>query len=461
MRRIGEILVGARAISEKVRDEVLAYMKQHRVSFGTAVLELGAISEDALLRALSVQTGAPPVGPRELAAIPPDLIRLVPQKLAEKHIALPFRKVGRTLYLAMAHPRDNPGADEIAFLTGLSVVRHVAVTARLGVALEKYYGIPAPASQKTLVAKLDGPVQPSAPPALPLPEAEDADVPMVKKLPSGFFRIPLSEGPTDPWELASDPVATAVEEEMVIETQAPASRTRSVLEPLDFIPVHADEEPELAGSPLADARSHPQDPRDALRGGAAASRAPSTSPAPSSHSASSAASGPAAGARPGKEESVPGPLARTLATANETEEVGMAILESLRQKLDTVALFLVQGERVAGWLVRPEPISPAREFSVPFSEPSFFSSLRNTTGFFAGPSPDTAANRQILESIGLRYPAVIGVIPVTVRGKTILFLLGEAVGGARALHIPVLRRHATMISVALEILALKRKLATM
>jgi hypothetical protein len=154
-------------------------------------------------------------------------------------------------------------------------------------------------------------------------------------------------------------------------------------------------------------------------------------------------------------------LAKRLAEAEGTEEVGMAILDSLRKKLDTVALFLVQGERVAGWLVRPEPPEYAKDFSVPFSEPSFFSGLRNTTGFFAGPCPDTAANRKILESIGLRFPVVLGVVPVTVRGKTILFLLGEAVGGARALQIPVLRRHASMTALALEILALRRKLAAL
>jgi hypothetical protein len=450
MRRIGEILVGARAITEKVRDETLAYMKTHRVCFGTAILEGGGISEDALLRALSVQTGAPPVGGRDLAAVPPDVIRLVPQKLAEKHAALPFRKVGRTLYIAMSHPRNNPGADEIAFLTGLSVIRHVAISARLSVALEKYYGIVAPAGLKELVAKLDGSAgapqtghpPPGGEPPDRAPVLDSSEIPVAKKLASGLFRIPLSEGPADPWKLASEPMGTAVEEEeMVIDTQAPAARSRSVLEPLDFIPDHSGEEPESAGVPLPEDFPRSGDPREVLRG----TRPPQ-----------------AVRAKPvQKAEASADALAKRLAEAEGTEEVGMAILDSLRKKLDTVALFLVQGERVAGWLVRPEPPEYAKDFSVPFSEPSFFSGLRNTTGFFAGPCPDTAANRKILESIGLRFPVVLGVVPVTVRGKTILFLLGEAVGGARALQIPVLRRHASMTALALEILALRRKLAAL
>src|SRR5512140_2457144 len=177
MKRIGEILVGARAISERVRDDVLAYMKSHRVPFGTAILELGAIGEDAFLRALSVQAGSPPVTGKELAEIPADVIRIVPQKLAEKHRALPFRKVGRSLYLAMEHPRDSPGADEIAFLTGLTIVRHVAVKARLCVALEKHYGIPAEPQMRALAAKLDGAAGGKPEPdAVPPPERDETPV---------------------------------------------------------------------------------------------------------------------------------------------------------------------------------------------------------------------------------------------------------------------------------------------
>ena len=441
MRRIGEILLGARAITKEVLDETLSYAKTHRVSFGTAILEMGAITEDALLRALSVQTGAPPVGARDLAAVPPDLIRLVPQKLAEKHTALPFRKVGRTLYVAMAHPRDTTGGDEIAFLTGLSVVRHVAIMARLLVALEKYYGLLAPPSQKALVSRLDGAILTGQPTPAPMPEAKPADLAAVTKLPSGVFHIPLSDGPADPWMLSSEPRSAVDDEQIVIETMAPATKTRSVLGPLDFIPDHLDEEPEPAGVPLPETVRRARDPRDALLD-VRAPRQGRASPTAKDDTSISA-------------------LATRLDRAGGTEDVGIAVLESLREKLDTVALFLVQGDRVSGWLTRPEPAKSPKEFSVPFSDPSLFTSLRNSTGVFAGPCPDTAANRRILESMGIRYPAIVGVVPVSMRGKTVLFLLGEAVGGAHALQIPALRRHASLTVLALEILALRKKLAAM
>ncbi len=61
----------------------------------------------------------------------------------------------------------------------------------------------------------------------------------------------------------------------------------------------------------------------------------------------------------------------------------------------------------------------------------------------------------------MRYPAIVGVVPVTMRGKTVLFLLGEAVGGSHTLQIPFLRHHASMTALALEILALRKKLAAL
>ena len=104
-RRIGEILVGGRAISAEVRDRALAQQLRSKGRFGTALLELGAIREDLLLRALSVQHGTAPATAGELAEIRPDILRLVPAKLATSLFVVPFKRLGRTLHLAMRDPK--------------------------------------------------------------------------------------------------------------------------------------------------------------------------------------------------------------------------------------------------------------------------------------------------------------------------------------------------------------------
>ena len=398
MKRIGEILVNARAITERTRDDTLAYMRENKVSFGTALLETGGIGEETLLRALSVQSSSPPVGGRELAAIPAEVTRLVPQKLAQKHMALPFRKVGNTLYLAMARPRNNPGTDEIAFLTGMAVLPHVALTVRLIVAMEKYYGVQAPQRLKTLVAKLDGEdpgaVSEASRPAEP-------DLPSPPKAPSAIFRIPFADGPADPWKLSWEPETPVAQPEATLIDDGP------------IVPPG----------------------RGAGRHGPRVKFPP-----------------------PALDAAIVDALGTRLAQASGPDEIGEALLEVLKEKVDTIALFMVKGDAVRGWRSRPAPPSSLSSFSIPFSEPSVFSSLRVTSGFFAGPCPDTPANRRILEQIGVRFPALIGVVPVTLKDRTVVFLVAEAAGGTQALQIPLLRRCAAQAATALEILALQKRL---
>lgn len=405
LKRIGEILVDAKAITEKTRDNTLAFSKANGVTFGTAILETGALSEELLLRALSVQTSSPPASARDLAFIPPGVLRLVPAKLAQKYSVIPFRKVGRTLYLAMIRPWDHRAAAEIEFLTGLTVVRHVAVMARLVVALEKHYGILASARHKTLVAKL-GESTNTAPHATNTASEPRADLPSTPTATSSPSRVPLAKEPLDPWDVPSESAEWTEVDELVLETVESGLSASDVPEPLYLV------------------RETPT---------------PGAAPAPTA-------------------EAGPADLLDQLGHAEDRDEIGSAILESMKVRLRTAALFVVDGDQVTGWMARPEPHKPLREFSLGLSEPSVFSSLRNTVGFFAGLCPDTAANRLILDSLDLRFPAVIGVVPVTTYGNTVLYLLGQAIEGEDALTIPLIRKHAAMTAIALEILALRIRL---
>jgi Type II secretion system (T2SS), protein E, N-terminal domain len=405
LKRIGEILVDARAITEKTRDNTLAFSKANGVTFGTAILETGALSEELLLRALSVQTSSPPASARDLAFIPPGVIRLVPGKLAEKYSVIPFRKVGRTLYLAMIRPWDHRAAAEIEFLTGLTVIRHVAVMARLVVALEKHYGILASPRHKTLAAKLGESTEAAS------PATNTASEPLADRLhaltaASSLSRVPLAEDPLDPWTVLSEPAEATEEDELALEMVEPGLSPSDVQEALYLV------------------RETP---------------APDAAPTPTA-------------------EAGPAGLLDQLGRAEGRDEIGSAILDSMKASLRTAALFAVDGERVSGWMARPEPPKPLRELSLGFSEPSVFSSLRNTVGFFAGLCPDTVADRRILESLGVRFPAVIGVVPVTTYGNTVLYLLGQAIEGEDVLTIPLIKKHAAMTAIALEILALRTRL---
>ena len=99
---IGEILVGAGVISIETRNRVLEYQEWNHVTFGTALLESGELSEQLLLRALSVQFSVPGASAADLESIPADILAMVKSRVAERLSVIPFRKAGRTLHVAMA-----------------------------------------------------------------------------------------------------------------------------------------------------------------------------------------------------------------------------------------------------------------------------------------------------------------------------------------------------------------------
>ena len=388
MRRIGEILVDAKAISEEARDRALAVAKAGHVTFGTAILEAGAIPEHLLLRALSVQSSSPPVEAEELASIPRDVLGLVPGQLARKYSVLPFRKVGRTLHLAMAYPWDGGAAAEIELRTGLAVLRHVAISARIVAALDRHYALAPSRRQEALSDRLDRIHR------MDLPHGE---------APRNVPASPLL--PAHPGSSSARPSLALRDDETLFETVATVRGAEPVALPLEAI-----------AAPLPGSRRawHAPDPL--------------------------------------------GGLPVQLGCAKGRDAIGSAILASLAGCLRTAALFSIEGDRLEGWMSRPEPREPFHRFSVRFSPLSVFSTVRTTARAFAGLFPYTGPNRRILRALGIRFPAVIAVMPIVTDGRIAHGLLGESVGGVDDLPLAQLRRCAAMAGTALEILALRARL---
>lgn len=670
-QRLGDILVGARALSAEMRDKAVAYRAKHKVRIGTALLELGMVAEEILLRALSVQSQTPPARATDLLNIRPDVIRLIPPKLAAKFCVIPFRRSGRSLAVAMRDPKDLPAVDEIAFLTGLSIVPHVALEARILASLERYYNIPLDARFRVLLEKLDrpepqapqapapqapavptasygappqanrptvpslprmettgsiprpyapapvppprplaappvqtGPIPPIPPqaPAGPTPQAgyydpriaqsygtpyrtpgapapypaappapvPQAPMPQIYRpqqapapVPQAYWQPPAPAAPgvqpqrssTDPWGGSTrslDP-ELHTENDLHIETTevtgasgsfekfpaAPPARAaalpfppppedeRGAPQPLAPQPppvVVAPPAPEVTAVPppvparvQAPAKEPPapEPPaREALVPAAAVpmpepvfeapplpalviaeAPAPELAAAPPVPVAAPATAGaPAMAAEPPREQAEPAPaapetvqleavaapampveegtdeaiepeppptlgdLVQRLSNADSRDDIAEAVLAAAVEKVQRAALFIVQADQVIGWSARPSPPEGFRSFSLPFKSPSVFATLRNSDGFYFGPCPDLPANRKILQAVGAGFPADVIVLPVTLKGKSVLFFVGVTTTGDAAPLIGDLRRLSTMTATALEILLLKNRL---
>jgi type II secretion system (T2SS) protein E len=518
VRLIGDILVSGRAMTNDQLEKSLEHKSKSKGHLGTAILEITNVSEQLVLRALSLQHKVPPVGPAELDDIRPDILRLIPVKLAGRHLVIPFRRLGRVLSVAMVNPADLPAVDEISFLTGLQIAPHVALELRIALALGKHYGIEVPPRFAALAEKLDknkvglagrpytatrAPIPPGAvatatPSGTMPPFSTPPPPPTFTRTGPQRQEQPQSDS-GDPWGGADVPVSadTPIVTETFARSAPPPARDpdesalkrlrggSSSTTPAPYVPV-AEPSPLPQPPPRSAAPEHQARTPSGSRFTSTTSgswmdhdETPSPSDAPDIPTAptpppSRPLSTPAAAAVPAAPAGAPAPVAAPapapapapsptdvaarLAAAESRDEIADAVLAGTAGLVKRAALFIAQSEGVLGWAARPDPPEELRTFSLSYSEPSLFASLRNTEGFYVGPCPDAPGNRKVLDALGIPGLPNVALVPITLKGKSVLFLLGETDAGGPAPPVPALKRLAAMTAIALEIVLLKNKL---
>ncbi|KAB2955292.1 MAG: hypothetical protein F9K16_15355, partial [Thermoanaerobaculia bacterium] len=153
--RLGELLERRGVLS---RDQLLRALRHQKVvggKLGTCLLEIDAVPEDEVVRALAEQQNVPWVSPEDLRAISAEVRSLLPAKVARAHFVVPVRATSTQVEVAMIDSRDLRALDELAFVTGRRVRPLVATEARILEALEKHYGEECPQRFAKLVERLD------------------------------------------------------------------------------------------------------------------------------------------------------------------------------------------------------------------------------------------------------------------------------------------------------------------
>ena len=414
MPRLGDLLFESKLITEEQRNRAALRQSRLRGRYGTALLEEEA-SEDVIAHGLAVQSRVPPASPESLQSIRSDVLRLVPGRVAQRLHAVPFRKEGRVLSVAMRDPGDLPALDELAALTGLRIQPHAALEVRIYALLYRFYAADVDPRYLTAAAYLrevatgakddsDEPTQPrfgrprSKPElhVVPPPPPPDTQSPYPQRIRR------MDEG--DPWQAEGKTLAA----------QASAVRRRA--------------EPEIYEDPLEVLDPQPESMEFPER------------PEPSPEAAA--------------EEK----LLSRLAAARHRDDVGRAILEDALHHVKRAALFIAQPDAVVGWAALPAPREGFGRFRLPDTEPSVFATLRNTEGFYVGPQPDLPGTASTLEALGSDGRGLVAVVPVNLKGKTVVYLYGEAAENARPPSVPALKRLAAMAATGLEIVLLKTRL---
>ena len=136
--RLGELLVREKLITA---DQLKKAIEEQRTSggrLGYNLAKLGLINEKDLTAFLSKQYGIPSVDPAT-TEVDPEVIKLIPEGVANKYQVIPISRTGSTLVLAMADPSNIFAIDDIKFLTGYNVESMVASEVAIKAAIEKYY----------------------------------------------------------------------------------------------------------------------------------------------------------------------------------------------------------------------------------------------------------------------------------------------------------------------------------
>jgi hypothetical protein len=142
-KKLGELLLEARAIDEGQLRNAQAHQRQWGGRLGRILVELKFIDEASLAMALAKQLGLESVRLSE-AEIDPAIVQLLPQTLAERHWVFPLRYWEREpgvgeLAVAIADPTNLAAADEIRFQTGKKVHLVVALEGEIAQAIRRYY----------------------------------------------------------------------------------------------------------------------------------------------------------------------------------------------------------------------------------------------------------------------------------------------------------------------------------
>ena len=133
------MLLDQKLVSHDQLRQAMERQKRTRRRLGRVLVEMGFTTPEAVLEALSAQLGVPSTRVNSYT-VNPDAVQCLSEKVARKHMAFPPLKVGATLVVAIASPKDLHALDDLRFASGYSIQMMVAMETEIQAALDKYYG---------------------------------------------------------------------------------------------------------------------------------------------------------------------------------------------------------------------------------------------------------------------------------------------------------------------------------
>ena len=139
MKHLGDILVEAEIISMKTLERALERQKTEKKRLGVVLEEMGVITEEELVDALSKQFNFKTIKNFVGHAYPQELLELLPSDFAMKKLVFPLKQKDAMLAVAITDPFDLETMEMLSRITGLQVVPVLASRKEILEAIAVHY----------------------------------------------------------------------------------------------------------------------------------------------------------------------------------------------------------------------------------------------------------------------------------------------------------------------------------
>ncbi len=136
-KKIGEILVSWKLLSQQQLDEALAYAGEHGKRIGEALVELQVVSEEDVTKALATQFDMEYVD-LDKNVISPEALELVPQDIIRRQMILPVSKENNRLKVIVTDPLDLETPELLRFRLDCDVDCMLAPPSKVSTFIDKY-----------------------------------------------------------------------------------------------------------------------------------------------------------------------------------------------------------------------------------------------------------------------------------------------------------------------------------
>lgn len=150
--QIGELLIQEGLITQSQLEQAYNKQKHTGERIGVILVNMGTISEQNLQKVLAKQLNIDYISPSDLSRIDPGMANIIPEHLARKHLAIPFKKGPGFLKVVMADPFDLLSIDDIQRIAGMDIQPAISSGKDIEAAIAQIY---TPKEEKKILEVLE------------------------------------------------------------------------------------------------------------------------------------------------------------------------------------------------------------------------------------------------------------------------------------------------------------------